>query len=386
MPRSTTHAALWKGWSMKWRSASVEPASPLLAFLKAGRLPPSMPPEDFSLLLAEARACGMLGRVAHLLHREEAIASASHVPNEFLPQVRGANVQARAFRHDVLRELDFLQAALSQVPSPVLLLKGAAYVLLDLPAANGRRFSDIDVLVLAPHLPVAESALMLHGWSTGRLDAYDVRYYREWSHEVPPMTHVQRGTTVDLHHALAMPTCRIPIDSNRMVADAIPVSGNDFWWRLRDEDMVLHAAAHLLLNSEFDRALRDLSDIDLLYRHFSAANPDFARKLYRRAGDVGLDNILSQAAHLARALFDTPFPEPIDRGARTDPVAWLLSRAASTRHPLTRPFGQQAADLILMLREMYLRLPNRLLAVHLRHKLSTLTKHRHETDSPGQVP
>jgi len=366
--------------------SSAGRVSPLLAFLRTGRLPPSMPPQDFSLLLAEARASGMLGRVAHRLHDETAMPAASEVPGDFLPQVQGARVQARAFRHDVLRELTFLQTALSKVTSPVLLLKGAAYVQLDLPAANGRQFSDIDVLVPAPHIPAAESALMLHGWTTGRLDAYDARYYRDWSHEVPPMTHIQRGTTVDLHHALAMPTCRIPIDSNRMIADAIPVGGSDFWWRLRDEDMVLHAAAHLLLNSEFDRALRDLSDIDLLYRHFADGNPDFAQKLASRARDVGLDDILGQTAHLARTLFDTPFPASIARAAGTTPVTWLLSRAATTRHPQTRPLGQKTADAILMLREMYLRLPNRLLAVHLWHKLTTLTMPWRTTDSPKQAP
>ena len=386
MRRSTTHVTHWKGWSMKWPNpfSRTGHASPLLAFLKTRRLQPSLPPEDFSLLLAEARACGLLGHVAHRLHRETAAPDAAEVPHDFLPQVRGASVQARAFRSDVLRELSFLQAALSKLPSPVLLLKGAAYVLLDLPPANGRQFSDIDVLVPSPHLAEAESALMLRGWSTGRLDAYDARYYREWSHEVPPMTHIQRGTTVDLHHALAMPTCRQPIDSNRMIADAIPVHGSDFWWRLRDEDMVLHAAAHLLLNSEFDHALRDLSDIDLLYRHFSDGNPDFGPQLCARARNVGLENILQQAAHLARTLFDTPFPEATGCSARNAPVVWLLSRAATTRHPLTRPFGQQPADAILMLREMYLRLPNRLLAVHLRHKLNTLMPWR-KTETPERA-
>ncbi len=386
MRRSTTHARRWKGWSMKSRDTTTGASSPLLAFLKSGRLPPAMSPQDFSLLLAEARTCGMLGRVAHLLHGEVANTSASLIPSEFLPQVRGASVQARAFRNDVLRELDFLQAALSKVPSPILLLKGAAYALLDLPAANGRQFSDIDILVPAANIPAAESALMLHGWSTGRLEAYDSRYYREWSHEVPPMTHIRRGTTVDLHHALAMPTCRLPIDSKRMITDAIPANGDNFWWRLRDEDMLLHAAAHLLLNGEFDRALRDLSDIDLLYRHFSDGTPDFAQRLASRAQDVGLDKILNRAAHLARSLFGTPFPEPIGRTASIDPVTWLLSRAATTRHPQTRPSGQQTADALLMLREMYLRLPNDLLAVHLWHKLHALIAPRHATDSPQRVP
>lgn len=101
------------------------------------------------------------------------------------------------------------------------------------------------------------------------------------------MTHLHRGTTIDLHHSLAMPTCRVRVDSARMISDAVPVKPDGFWWRLKDEDIVLHAASHLLLNSEFHRGLRDLWDIDLLYRHFAANATDYPERLLCRAREVG---------------------------------------------------------------------------------------------------
>lgn len=49
--------------------------------------------------------------------------------------------------------------------TPVILLKGASYVLLGLPSADGRVFTDIDILVAHTHIAAAEAALMLGGWS-----------------------------------------------------------------------------------------------------------------------------------------------------------------------------------------------------------------------------
>lgn len=347
---------------------SVAETSPLLNLLAGSATGEQFDAEGFSLLLAEARACGLLSRLAQTLQDSPpadwfAAQSADHLS--------AATIYADGFRRDVRRELGHIEQALSGLQTPAILLKGASYVLLDLPSSAGRIFSDIDVLVSKTHIASAEAALMLGGWSTGKLDAYDQRYYRQWSHEIPPMTHLHRGTSIDLHHSLVMPSCRVKVDSARMIADAIPVSADGFWWRLRDEDMVLHAASHLLLNSEFDRGLRDLSDIDLLYRHFSAISTDFPERLISRARDVGLEPIIAQALWLAAKRFNTPLPAQLP-AVKSGLFFRLLARAASTRHPETRPRGQKAADLALMLREMYLRLPNKLLAVHLSHKLTDL--------------
>jgi hypothetical protein len=78
-----------------------------------------------------------------------------------------------------------------------------------------------------------------------------------------------------------------------------------------------------------------------------------------------------QALALAARLFGTPVPTSL-LAAQQSLFSRLLASAASTRHPQTRPRGQKAADLALLLREMYLRLPHRLLIVHLAHKLSVL--------------
>lgn len=339
-------------------------SSPLLAFLAGSRRADDFDPEDLSLLVAEARTAGILGRVAGRLL---ATPAAPSLPAPIARQCAAARVQAEGFRRDVWRELRHVEQALAGGIDRVVLLKGASYVLLGLPAADGRIFSDIDLLVDRARIDATEAALMLGGWSTGKLDAYDQRYYRQWSHEIPPLTHLRRGTTIDLHHSLIMPTCRVKVDSARMLAAAVPVEGSDLWWRLADEDMILHATSHLVLNSEFDRGLRDLWDIDLLYRHFLAQASDFPERLQARAREVGLEALLAQTLALAARTFATPVAAALlPQGA--DAFSRLLSLAASTRHPDTRAPGQPLADFMLMLRELWLRLPWRLLLVHLAHK------------------
>jgi hypothetical protein len=336
--------------------------SPLLKYLLEPASVEAFAPEELSLLFSEARRVGLLGRLSSCLECME-----STLPARLRSQVSASLVEVDAFQRDVLRELNHIEGALAGLGAPVLLLKGASYIKIGLQAARGRIFSDIDILVAKEKIGHAEASLMLGGWLTGELDQYDQRYYRVWSHEVPPMTNRYRGTTIDLHHALAMPTCRIFIDSEKMVRDAIPIDNSGFWWRLKDEDMVLHAASHLMLNSEFDRGLRDIWDIDLLFRQFSQSSESFPDRLIERAIEVGLEEIARQALFLAKHFIGTPIPDRItSKQGRL--FVHLVGCAASTRHLDTRPRWQAVADALLSYREMYLRFPNRLLVAHLVHK------------------
>lgn len=338
--------------------------SPLTRFLREPETARTFDPEAWSLLLAEARLAGLLPRLADRL---AGMGDWPGMPARTAQALRAASVQGEAFVRDVRRELDCIALALGRVEAPVLLLKGASYVALGLPAAAGRLFSDVDLLVAPDWVHRVEGELMLGGWAPARLEPYDERYYRQWAHEIPPMTHIRRGTTIDLHHSLVMPTCRIAVDSAKMIRAAIPMAGGGRWWRLGNEDIVLHSAAHLLLNGEFNRGLRDLWDIDLLYRHFSAEAPDFPERLRMRAREVGLERILGQALFLVHHFFATPLGEAAER-REPDFLLRLLKRALASRHPATRPAGQALADWLLMLREVSLRLPPKLLLVHLAHK------------------
>jgi hypothetical protein len=340
-----------------------------MAFLAGRRAIIDFSPDDWSLMFSEARRVGLLGRLSLTL--SSYAGGMDSLPDRLRLQVSASIIEVNAFRRDAIRELGHIQLALEHLGIPVVLLKGASYLQLELLAARGRTFNDVDILVAKEHLGEVEASLLLGGWITGEIDPYDQRYYREWSHEVPPMTHRRRGTTIDLHHALVMPTCRIRIDSARMLNDAQPVESDGFWWRLKDEDILLHAISHLMLNSEFERGLRDLWDIDLLFRQFSAESLGFADLLVERALEVGMGRMAQQALFLARQFFDTPVPDRI-LSEKDSLFVRLIKCATSTRHSETRPRWQGVIDAVLSYREMYLRLPNRLLAVHLAHKAKYL--------------
>lgn len=348
---------------------SLAKASPLLLLLAGDYPSRGFSLEDWSLLFSEARQAGVLARLAYLVRDSDVYWR--DIPDHLRPHVAAAIVHAKSFCTDVHRELEHIRVALADFPSRVLVLKGAAYICLNRSAGSGRVFNDVDILVEKAQLGQAEAALMVRGWSTGQLDSYDHRYYREWSHEIPPMTHWRRGTTLDLHHSLLMPTCRIKVDAERMIRDAIPVEGSSFWWCLRDDDSLLHAACHLMMNSEFKRGLRDLWDIDLLYRELAGRTVDFPEQISARARTVGLSSVLATALRLARRYFGTPVPEYLT-GDASPILSRLVGCSASVRHRDTRPEAQSLADFMLMLRELYLRLPSRLLAVHLAHKLGEL--------------
>jgi hypothetical protein len=87
----------------------------------------------------------------------------------------------------------------------VILLKGAAYIAQDQEFARGRMPNDVDLLVKRSDLNEAEAALNSAGWVSETTSDYDQHYYREWSHELPPMRYPGHALEVDLHHTFGLP-------------------------------------------------------------------------------------------------------------------------------------------------------------------------------------
>jgi hypothetical protein len=75
-------------------------------------------------------------------------------------------------------------------------------------------------------------------------------------HELPPMGHVARGTTVDLHHNIAPPVSRLKVDAAKLFERAVPLRDDLPFLRLGDEDMVLHLCVHMFHDGELHNALR----------------------------------------------------------------------------------------------------------------------------------
>lgn len=327
-----------------------------------------------------SRRLRLLGRLA------ESIAGAGLMPQVPAPAARhlAAEMQYSRWRSAALRwVLERVPAMLGDVPYPLVLLKGAAYMGQSLPIALGRLPSDADILVPQAHLADAQERLVRAGWSEEELDEHDRRYYREWSHEVPPLRHPLHSVELDLHHNILPPVGHTTVNADALISRLQP-SLWPRWQVLHPTDQVLHSAAHLFQDSDLRDRIRDLVDLDGLLRHFGQT-PGFWGELSVRAAQLGLAEPLALACHFTACWLRTPIPSAAGQRIAADgPTllrrAWLQRLLASALTP-TEPdrapgLGQSLAAQILLLRYQYRRLPLHLLLPHVWHKLR---KSRNET-------
>lgn len=320
-------------------------------------------------LIALARSSNLLGTLAERLQR--AGVQAPPAPERHL---QGARQLAARQRLSVQWEAAQLQRALGGLGQPVLLLKGAAYVIGDYPASEGRLFGDIDVLVPQAALGDVELKLMLNTWVSAKSEAYDQRYYREWMHELPPMVHLHRGTVIDVHHTLLPPTGRHHADAAKLLARARPVPGLPALRLPAPEDLVIHSLLHLVHEGELHHGLRDLCDVDRLLRELPASQTDldFWSRFECAVLEQGLAPPLLLGLSLLHREYATPLPEALLRrlheAAGRAPPSWLLAlyhRAMHAVAPQAQTALARAAAFALYVRAHALRMPPSLLIRHL---------------------
>jgi hypothetical protein len=324
---------------------------------------------QFDLLLRQGMRSNLLTRLAELFDEHDL---GSFVPPGLAGHLGGARRLLRSHRAEIQREVAFILKALEPLGVPIVLLKGSAYVMAGLPAAKGRLFSDVDILVPKSSLPEVENALMLAGWATTHHSTYDQHYYRKWMHELPPLVHIRRQTALDVHHAIVPETGRWRFSSAPLLADAVPLSGSEGLFVLAPTDMVLHSMVHLLLNDELSHGLRDVSDLDLLLRHFGA-EPAFWGRLVERAEQLGLRRALHHGLWCASEVLGTPVPAAVSsRVASWGPgftaavvLKWAWRRALISPHPSTADASTSWAMFALYVRAHWVRMPPLMLARHL---------------------
>jgi hypothetical protein len=247
-------------------------------------------------------------------------------------------------------------------------------VLSGLPFARGRIQSDVDILVPKSKLAAVESAMLKLGWIHVKLDKYDQRFYREWSHELPPLYHPFRGTVVDVHHNILPITGRLHPNPQKLLGAAQPIPGTPHK-RLCPTDMVLHACAHMFQDGELESGVRELADIDGLLRAFSATE-GFWDQLLQRAREMQLHRPLFYGFRYAHQFLNTPIPPTIlsDSRAYAPPgptvrmMDLLIRHALVPRHTAAAPSRTRSARWLLYVRAHWLRMPPLLLARHLLHQ------------------
>jgi hypothetical protein len=325
----------------------------------------------WDLLLRQASSAGLLGRLAALA---QAAGIEADLPLPVRRHMRAALTIAQQQQRAVRWELVQLAPVLERLDGPVLLLKGAAYAAADLPPAAGRLFADIDLMVPKAQIATAEALLTFDGWISSHHSEYDQRYYRQWMHELPPMTHIRRRTVLDLHHNILPETARIQTRPDLILASARPLQAHPRFSIPAPADLVLHSATHLFHEGEWQHGLRDLVDLDALLRQ-GGAEAGFWDGLIARAEALNLGRPLFYGLRYCHRLLATPLPPGLlERcpGRPSASAAALMDRlfvpAFSTAHASCRLPGSGFAASALYVRSHWLRMPPHLLLPHLAQK------------------
>jgi len=325
----------------------------------------------WDLLIRQARSANVLARLGFLL--DEAGISAQ-TPPQPLMHLKSAQLFFERFTLSLQWEISCIQEALRAVDVPLVFLKGSAYAIAGNNAAKGRSFADVDILVPEDKLQEVEIALIKAGWMTNILDSYDQKYYRQWMHEIPPMRHLKRQTSIDVHHNILPKTSKFCPDAKKLLAAIVSVSKENIWV-LAPEDRVLHSATHLFHEGEWAHGFRDLSDLDLLLKEFSE-DDNFWEKLLQRAGQLNQQIPLYYALRYTSRIFQTPIPQDILKATEQQSpnkikqkfMDLLFLRALMPDHESCNDRWTGFARWILFVRSHWLKMPLYLIVPHLLRK------------------
>jgi hypothetical protein len=325
---------------------------------------------QYQQLVSQARTCGLLGTLTYILQQ---IGALDDVPYPVRRHLESGWIVYTKTKQDVAYEIMWLQKALAASGERLVLLKGAAYTQADLPLSFGRTLSDIDIIVPADRIREVETSLNAFGWENGALDDYNERYYRKWMHEIPPLGHKRRGSTLDLHHTILPPTAAPNVDASLLFEELVEVKPGVF--TLSPRDMVIHSATHLFHEGEFHHGLRDLWDLNRMLRDFPSRDPLFWDGLIVRARELDLSGSLFHGLTYSQQVFSTPIPPGVMeqagswlRALRKPVMDFLFLRAFRPNQPECKlPFTGLALYL-LYIRSHYLRMPLYLLLPHLVRK------------------
>ena len=247
----------------------------------------------------------------------------------------------------------------------LLFLKGAAYTLSNTSASLGRVFSDIDILVPKQTIAVAERKLAIHGWLSKEVDDYDDRYYRQWSHEIPPMQHGTRGTVLDLHHNLVPPVSGKAIDMNKFLAIAgREIDGINV---LNEPGLFFHSAVHLFFNDDYSAAFRDMTDLYLLVKDQPES---FFVSLFELHEVAGFRKESYIALKLLKIEYDVTLPIWVEEHIENSAVRIsqrefaLLKIAAGPKHSLLEQGECELHKTLAELRGLFLKMPFHILIFH----------------------
>ncbi len=345
----------------------------ILDFLKTPEICRSYTKQDWSLFLRMARNANILAHLGWILKQNNYFGPA---PSKIKDNINAAQTIVEYRKQTALWELDRLHRALKDINTEIIVLKGGAYLIFELPFSQSRMFSDVDILVPRGKIAIIEQTLLQQNWKSVKVDEYDQNYYRQWMHEIPPLRHAVRTIEVDIHHTILPLTSRLKPSPEKLMADAVSTKQDSFK-TLSPCDMILHSATHLFYDSELENKLKDLIDLDQLINHFNKEQEHFIEKLIERSKQLDLARPLFYALHFAKKILGTNISAKHLQNAKNNTrisfislslMNTLVPLAILPEHPDYPKYRVRFARWLLYIRSHYLRMPLELLIPHLLYK------------------
>ena len=346
----------------------------LIKVIQTPKIIESFSSTNWNLLLRQADSAKMLARLAYYI---DAQGLTNAVPEKTLNHINSEHVKVAHLHTQVKQEVIELEQLFAKLDINAVYLKGTAYLLANLPLAQGRYFSDIDILLTQDEIAKVEIALKCQGWKSQKTDGHDQAYYRNYMHEIPPMQHILRGTVLDIHHNI-LPVCNAnKIDIVLLRSGALPLSESDTHsYVLSPAAMMLHSAVHLFHEGELEQGLRGLSDLDILFHHFEKSETNFSQQLVDLSEKTNQQQSLFFTWRYLTKIFNKKLPKVAQtfiisyqhQITNLSTIDFIYTNLFTAHHGTTASWRFSLAVQLVYWRGHLLRMPLRLLIPHLLKK------------------
>ncbi|TXH98718.1 MAG: hypothetical protein E6Q75_00835 [Rheinheimera sp.] len=343
------------------------PISELIVVIYHGIIPEHLTLSQWSQIVRVLRHQQCLARLNWRL--QQLGIDIKSLPQFVQNHLKNAEIIANKQKHQVHYEAKELLRLLQPYTAKLLFLKGAGYSLANnASVGHGRTYSDIDLLVDKASLPDVEKELALNGFFAEDLDEYDQKYYRQWSHEIPPLRHGSRGTVLDVHHNLVpLISGRAP-DINLFFAHTQTTELG--YTIFKPAAMFLHSTVHLFLNEEIKHGFRDLTDLGLLIEQYQSE--EFWRELVELAIQSNFARELCLALRYTNKILGQDIPASVQTlllpylpgKMALRYLDFIFVRVLRPTHPVFSDRKDQLAQFLLMTRGHYLKMPMPILLKH----------------------
>ncbi|PHZ86069.1 nucleotidyltransferase domain-containing protein [Paremcibacter congregatus] len=317
------------------------------------------------------------GQLLKLSGRLACDAEASGIWDELPPKAQqvltNARVSVAAQQRKIMWEVNRIRRALVGFDGKVILVKGGGYIAGGLTCAQGRHSVDIDILVARKNIDLVEDYLLKAGYESQILNEYDQHYYRDWAHELPPLTHPDRMVEVDVHHNILQLTNKLSPQIDLMIEAAVPQEDNIFV--LAPADMLLHSIVHQFVDGTLKGSLRNLLEQHEMITEFGQSS-GFWADFMDRAEQLGLRRPVFYCLRYCQHFFGTSIPQEvlaISAVAGPGPLTLKMMDMAVINSMV--PYGEGRSRVLdylatngLYLRSHWLRMPPMMLFSHLTRK------------------